>query len=213
MKEVFTVLTFGHLTMDDSKRSAFTEAVLKIVIKYYAKAVVIAEFGANASNWHLNVAGQLYSDMRTDNLSRIFRTIYGPGYKKTRNDVRSKRMLSETIVIGGYLQKEDSHQVLYNQGYDLEDLRKNAPPPKVEGVPTNQVVQKSNFRNLIIAYAKDNEMSLNSYEDLAKVKFSMIHSGYTFSSVKGCIYELDEELGIQMGFVSMNQYLCHQGLE
>lgn len=88
--------------------------------------LIIKEHGKDGDHPHLNI---IWTDVdqRTDDFTRKLKTAMTRAkvqYTKSPNLIRSKKITNVVQLIGGYLQKEDNYEVLYNSGkYDLDKMK------------------------------------------------------------------------------------------
>lgn len=88
--------------------------------------LVIKEYGSDGNHPHLNVVWPEVTQ-RSDDFTRKLKTAMVRAkveFTKSPNLIRSKKITNVRQLIGGYLQKEPNHEVLYNSGkYNLAEMK------------------------------------------------------------------------------------------
>lgn len=186
----YSVFTYKHLSCDINVFEDYVISYFKSLdIK---KLIIVKELGKYKENPHLNVIIEYKTQTRADNLKlRYYKATYDKivnEYEHTHNDMTVKAVYDADTLIIGYCMKEDDNQIIYNTGYDLESMKKTERfiHPKVDTrlLP----VSLSLAPNIILAFAKENNMDVINKEQYKRIISRMISAGYDFSKVLGKFY-------------------------
>jgi hypothetical protein len=154
----FTVLTYpGGIPI------TLYPSILDFCKQYFNNYIVVVETGEKENNVHINIVYDFKDESTRSsfikNSTRTFLRIY-QGMKLPNNTkflIKTKKCTSPENVVGGYLQKEATAQILINNGFDLKSMTALA--------KDNLKTQKPNIMGLVKLI--HNEMFNNSeYEDL-----------------------------------------------
>lgn len=184
---LFCVLTFGHLGSPDL--SEVPSRLLQWLTKKQAmRYILIEEKGESGTNPHLNLVYQVQEPVRTDLVrkslqSQIYAKLF-PDYKETSHDVKVRTVSNEATLIGGYLQKESDLKIHYNQGYDLEDLKRQSNYTKPIGLSKSYInVTPASAVPTIIDFANKYDMPYDTSDQILMIIAQMSISGYSFLKV------------------------------
>lgn len=148
--------------------------------------IVILEWGEHRDNPHFNVVLQYPTTKRTDvvrkSLQKFVYIGLLPDYVPTLHDVKVKMVHDHNTLIGGYLSKEQGHQVISNNGYDLTECKDKAKlRPAIHSPGTSRTLTDAQCVPAIIAYGTEYTMPIRTPEDVLQIIVSMTKSGYSFA--------------------------------
>lgn len=130
------------------------------------KVVLIIKEYSQGSHEHLNIITDTQS--RVDSISRRYRKLLAKisPLLDTPIVVKSKVITNEDGLVGGYLQKEEGHEVLYNQGYNLEELKERYKVTNKIGMKFKwkQRMTEDNAVPLILQFIEDKNIDISNLQ-------------------------------------------------
>lgn len=213
---LYCVLTFKHIERQivdnnvDLRKLTLSFLETMFPLKAY---LVVLENGKTGTNQHLNVVLKMHKPRRTDHVRQsIYTHIYKKiidDYKVTKNDVKVKGITNENMLIGGYLQKEDSFEVLLNSGYDLDRYREECKViPARSKLKSYFTLTPHNAVEQIITYADENEMSIVTAKEIVKCVMDMSKNYYNIVPIISQLNRIGKVIaGIKGQEVMLEKYL------
>lgn len=139
MPHLYSKYVYIVMTLTDQ----ITKESMKKLNSYFQenteKSLCVSETGMNGDNPHLNIVAEFKNDQRMTRINQLMKTYYPKDFIKpnkalkiydllddrlttTKYLIKSKPMYNETNLIGGYLEKENDHRIIWNKGYDLKKI-------------------------------------------------------------------------------------------
>ena len=203
LSHFYIVLTYKHVGVEITPDHVIDFCQNKFFNDRY---IIIKEFGKNGDNPHYNiVVSSDASSYRDDNIVNSLRSsLFPKSYIKTKNDIIYKAAQNIPNLVCGYLSKEDSAQIIFNNGFDLQKLSDECIVVKTSAVQYyHTTLTKYNAVPLILRFSNDNNLDPNTgIKDIIK---QMMLNGFNFQGILNNIAPIVAEVRLCSGDDS---YLC-----
>lgn len=184
----------------------------------YPKDLIIKEFGSTGNHPHLNIVWSDSLTKRTQDLTHFLKKHMAkanlPGLDSPVL-VLTRKITDINTLIGGYLQKEENFEVLYNSGkYDLEKLREKYGRKLTNKYHWKGIVSFSTAPLQMIEYMENNEIDYLKRCKRGSLNTNSGKEHYTSDShiVSIILMKMQRELGLQTHHLHRKTHEIHLAL-